>query len=266
MHTVTSRDGTPIAYWRSGQGPPLLLVHGVIADHSTTWRLVLPELERRFTVYAVDRRGRGGSGDSSEYELQCDAEDIAAVIDAIAEAVGEPVDLLGHSFGGLCTLEAGLLTANLRRLVVYEGTPRHEPVITLEGIERLEAMLDAGDVEGMLIALLRDVVEMPPEEIEMLRSQRDAWAVRLANAPVLPRELRAGERYRFAPERFRGMRAPTLLLVGEASPPRELEAATSVADALPDARIVVLPDVQHLAMYTAPDIFVGAVVRFLEEG
>lgn len=263
MHTVTSRDGTPIAYWRSGHGPPLLLVHGVVADHSTTWRLVLPELEKRFTVYAMDRRGRGGSGDSPEHQLQREAEDVAAVVDAIAAAVGEPVDLLGHSYGALCAIEAALLTDNVHRLILYEGALLDGPRTTPEGIERFERMLDAGDVEGMLVAFMDEVVEMPPAEIELLRSQRDAWAVRLGNAPMLPRELRAGERYRFEPERFSGMRAPTLLLVGGDSPPRELADAKAVEAALPGARIAMLPGQQHLAMYTAPDVFVGAIVRCL---
>jgi pimeloyl-ACP methyl ester carboxylesterase len=107
-------------------------------------------------------------------------------------------------------------------------------------------------------------VGMPPHEIELLRGQRDAWARRLANAPTLPREL-AGERdYVFRPERYAGVRATTLLLVGEDSPPGELRNAHGVAAALPDARVVVMPGQQHAAMYTAPDAFVAEVVRFLE--
>ncbi len=59
QESVTSVDGTPIAYWRSGEGPPLVLVHGTAADHRR-WRPVLPTFEQRFAVCAVDRRGRGG--------------------------------------------------------------------------------------------------------------------------------------------------------------------------------------------------------------
>ena len=261
MHTVTSRDGTRIAYWRRGAGPPLLLVHGVIADHSTTWRLVGPLLERRFTVLAMDRRGRGGSGDAPAYALEREAEDVAAVI----ASMEGPVNVLGHSYGGLCALEAARRAANVRRLVLYEGVYRRGSDNYPPGlVERLEGLLGAGDVEGMLVAMLRELVQMPPKEIELLRSQRDAWAVRLANAPTVPRELRADAGFRFQAERYQGVRAPTLFLVGGESPPREIENARSIAGAFPDARVAVLPGQQHLAMYTAPDAFVAEVVQFLE--
>jgi pimeloyl-ACP methyl ester carboxylesterase len=260
MHSVTSRDGSRIAFWRSGTGPPLLLVHGATADHTTTWRFVLPEFERRFTVHAMDRRGRGGSGDSPLYELQREAEDVAALVDSI----DEPVSVVGHSYGALCAMEAALLTVNLRRLVLYEGVPLRGADLYGPGlIDRLEAMREAGDMEGVLVAMFRELVEMSPEELEHLRSQSDAWAARLKNVPTLPRELRAEERYVFAPERFRQMRTPTLFLVGEDSPPRELENATRVSEALPDARVVALEGQQHAAMYTAPEAFVHEVVRFV---
>jgi pimeloyl-ACP methyl ester carboxylesterase len=81
METVTSRDGTPIAYELSGEGPPLALVHGMTADHST-WQLVLPDLSEHFTVYAMDRRGRGESGDAAaDYSLEREVEDVVALID-----------------------------------------------------------------------------------------------------------------------------------------------------------------------------------------
>jgi pimeloyl-ACP methyl ester carboxylesterase len=262
MQTVTSRDGTSIAYWRSGSGPPLLLVHGATADHTTTWRFVLPELDRHFTVYAMDRRGRGGSGDSPAYDLQREAEDVAAVVDAL----GGPVNVLGHSYGGLCAIEAALLTTNLHRMILYEGVPlRGENLYKPGIIDQLDALLKAGNIEGVLVAMFRELVEMPPEEIELLRAQRDAWAVRLSNAPTMPRELREEQRYTFEAERFRNMRTPTLLLVGEASPPRELENAKGVAAGLPNAQVVVLPEQQHAAMYTAPELFVREVVQFLEK-
>lgn len=106
MELVTSRDGTRIAFWRSGAGPPLLLVHGATADH-IRWQVVLSALDSRFRVCAMDRRGRGGSSDSPAYELAREAEDIIAVV----EALDEPVDVLGHSYGALCAIEASLRTS-----------------------------------------------------------------------------------------------------------------------------------------------------------
>lgn len=111
MEQVTSTDGTAIAFWRSGAGQPLLLVHGTTADHRR-WSGISPHLERHFTVYAMDRRGRGGSSDSPDYDIMREAEDVAAVV----EAMGEPVSILGHSYGAICSLEAALLTDKVRRL------------------------------------------------------------------------------------------------------------------------------------------------------
>ena len=97
-----------------------MLVHGASADH-TRWEAVRPLLEPHVTVYAVDRRGRGASGDAAAYTLDDEAADVAAVVDAVASSTGEQVDLFGHSYGGICALEAALLTRGIRRLVLHES-------------------------------------------------------------------------------------------------------------------------------------------------
>jgi pimeloyl-ACP methyl ester carboxylesterase len=260
MERVTSRDGTRIAVWRSGSGGPLLLVHGATADHSTTWRLVQPQFERRFTVYAMDRRGRGHSGDSVEYDLQREAEDIAAVI----EAIHAPVDVLGHSYGALCSLEAALLTSRMRRLVLYEGVPLAGEGAYPPGlIERLDDLIAAGDAEAALVGMYREIVRMPPAEIELMKSNVDAWSARLRNVRTMPREARVEQDYRFEAERFACMTVPTLLLVGGDSPASEIMNARAVAAGLPDATIGVLAHQQHVAMHSAPGMFVREVQQFL---
>lgn len=121
MEHVRSLDGTLIAFERSGAGPPLVLVHGILGS-SRRWP-VLPDLEQHFTITAIERHGRGESGDTEPYAIAREFEDVAAVVTAI----GGEVSLLGHSFGGLCVLEAALLTPHVRRLVVYEPSPAPVP-------------------------------------------------------------------------------------------------------------------------------------------
>lgn len=259
MERVTSPDGTPIAYQRRGTGPPLVLVHGAGAANALAWTAVLPALEERFTIYAVDRRGRGESGDSGAYAIEREFEDIAAVVDA----TGEPANLLGHSFGALCALEAALRTRRVRRLVLYE------PEIHLPGaapfpgeyIHRLEALLAAGDPEGMLVAFYSDV-GLTPDEIAQLASSA-LWPERVASAHTVPRELRAEWQYSWDAERFSHLQTPTLMLLGGDSPQPLQESTETIDRALPSSRIAIMPGQQHLAMYTAPDLFLHEILTFL---
>lgn len=261
METITSKDGTPIAYQRSGEGPPLVLVHGAAADHGR-WRPVLPAFEERFTIYAVDRRGRGGSGDADGYAIEREFEDVAAMVDFI----GAPVNLLGHSYGALCALEAALLTRNVRKLVLYEP-----PIdVTGEGIypprivDRMEAMLEAGDRDGVIATTMRDIVGASPEVVEYMRSL-PVWQARVAAAHTIPRELRASDAYRFDPERFGDLGVPTLLLLGGDSPATFGEAERAVDETLPDSRIVIMPGQGHAAMDTGTDLFTAEVLHFLAD-
>jgi pimeloyl-ACP methyl ester carboxylesterase len=261
LDKVVSCDGTPIAFYRNGTGSPLILVPGTGAANPAAWP-VIPALEEHFSVYAVDRRGRGESGDGPTYAIDREFEDIAAVVDSI----GEPADLLGHSFAALLALEAALLTQNLCRLILYE------PWITRPGIpaypegyiDRLEAQLEAGDREGVLITHYREDAGLTPDEIEKVKSS-PVWSARLATVHTLPREMRAEERYRFDAQRFKDLHTPTLLLLGGESSQVFKESTESVDEALPNSCIAILPGQKHIAMYTAPELFVGEVVQFLGE-
>jgi pimeloyl-ACP methyl ester carboxylesterase len=258
VETIDSKDGTAIAFARSGTGPPLVLVHGTTADH-TRWKPLLPQFEAHFTVYAVDRRGRGGSGDAGDYSIEQEFDDIAAVVDAI----GEPVFLLGHSYGAVCALEASLRTRHLRKLVLYEPPIRTAESLYPEGTaECLQALLDSGDNDRVVATFFRQVVRAPDEELRLLRELPN-WPARVAAAHTIPRELRIDHEYRFQPARFSAMRVPTLLLLGGNSPAKFKDAVDQVHDALPDARIAVMPGQQHTAMNTAPDLFLREVLDFL---
>lgn len=238
-----------------------MLVHGT-GGASSRWSPILPALEKQFTVYAVDRRGRGESVETQSYAIEREFEDVAAVVNSI----GDGVNLLGHSFGAICTLDAALLTPHLRKLVLYEpplpvpGVPIYPAGV----IDRLEALLDEGDRVSVLTTFFREVVRMPPHELELFKAS-PAFPARVAAAHTLPRELRAHEGYRFEPARFKHLNVPTLLLLGGDSPQFFKAAIEALHATLPNNRIVVLPGQQHIAIDTAPDLFVHEVQTFLLE-
>src|SRR5215210_842683 len=258
--TVTSKDGTTIAYWRSGDGPPLVLIHGTTADHSR-WTPVMPAFERRFTVCAIDRRGRGGSGASGDYAIEREFEDVAAVVDSL----GGPANLLGHSYGALCALEAALLTRNVRKLVLYDPgiEVAGEEIYPHEVIEQLEALLGKGDRDGVVATTMREVAGLPPETVEYMRAQ-PVWQARVAAAHTIPRELRAVKAYRLNAERFGALGVPTLMLSGGDSPTALRKAGEAVDETLPNSRIVVMPGHGHAAMDTGTELVTTEVVRFVE--
>ena len=266
MTRVESRDGTEIAVWTSGHGPPLVLVHGAVADH-TRWRPLLPHLEPHVTVHAMDRRGRGASGDAPGYAIEREFEDVAAVVDAVADASGSAADLYGHSFGGLCAFGGATLTAGIGRLVLYEGWPpadaraRELP----PGVGgRLDALLAEGNRDAVVEAMFREVVRMPEAEITALRAQ-PAWPARVAAAPTIVRELRAIPQAPFDPGQAARIAVPTLLLTGSDSDDPFAADLATVAAALPDARIGVLDGQRHVADILAPELFARRLLAFLGE-
>ncbi len=258
MHSVQSKDGTSIASWESGHGPPLVLVHGTTADHQR-WAPILPELEKHFTVYAVDRRGRGGSGDAPDYTLEREFEDIAAVV----AAIGDPVSLLGHSHGAICALEAALRTSNVRKLILYEPPINTDGTIYPAGIlERLQALLDAGDRAGVVTTFFKEFLRMPQPELDLMPSA-PTWPARVAAAHTIVREIRLNDLYRLEPARLARMRSPTLLLLGGDSSMFFKKAIEAIHASLPDNRIDVMPGQQHAAINAAPELFLRLVLEFL---
>jgi pimeloyl-ACP methyl ester carboxylesterase len=197
MERAISADDTPIAYRRAGSGPPLLLVHGTAADH-TRWTPLLPALEGRYTVHALDRRGRGASGDAAAYAIDREVDDLIAVV----EAIGAPVAVLGHSFGAICALEAACRTGAIDRLILYEPPYIVSPTLRLASAEvsaRLEELVARGDGDAALEYFFLEVPRLPPDQVVALRAA-PTWPARVAAAHTLNREIQAAESYPFAPE------------------------------------------------------------------
>jgi pimeloyl-ACP methyl ester carboxylesterase len=186
MEKVISKDGTTISYTKKGNGPPLLFVHGITADHNS-WNKLVTGLENNFTVYAMDRRGRGESSDAPQYELMREAEDIVAVIDHI----NEPVNLFGHSYGGLCCMEAALLTGKIRKLILYEpAVDVADSIYPPDASAELKKRIDAGDLESAMEYFLRDIAKMTEQELEMYR-KTPLWKARIPLVTTIPREMEA---------------------------------------------------------------------------
>jgi pimeloyl-ACP methyl ester carboxylesterase len=248
----------PIAYERSGSGPPLVLVHGTSVERFS-FCFVVPLFRDRFTLVAVDRRGRGESGDSTEgYAIEQEFSDIAAVVDSL----GEPADLFGHSYGATVALGAATLARNLRRLVMYEPAPGVSQVAP-ELMARLDALLAEDEREQLLTLFLTDA-GLDPDALQQLRAS-PIWAPRVAAAHTIPRELRAEEGYRPDPEAFAALPARLLFLLGSESPEWALQGTNSVRALLPNSRVVVLEGEGHLAILTAPELVGDQVTQFLCE-
>ncbi len=261
---VTSPDGTPIAVFASGRGRPLVFVHGTTAAHST-FRLVVSLLQEHVAVHALDRRGRGDSGDSAAYSLDREYADVAAVVDAVAEAWGGPVDLLGHSYGGNVAFGAATLTRNIRRLVLYEGWPMPDLAdrSTPPGLlERLESLIEEGRREQALEMFYRDVAKVSEDELAGAKAA-PTWQARVAAVHTVPREIRAFGEVGFDPRDAARIDVPALLLVGSESPPDIQGKPEVVAASLPDARIRTLEGQGHLAYLTDPEGFAAVVMGFL---
>ena len=235
-----------------------MLVHGTSVERFS-FRFFEPLLTERFTLYAVDRRGRGESGDSTDgYAIEKEFADIAAVVDSLAE----PADLFGHSYGATVALGAALLARNLRRLILYEpapGVPQVDPDLPA----RLDALLAEGEREQVLSVFLTEV-GLDPDALEQLRAS-PIWELRVSAAHTIPRELRAEESYRPDSNVFASLAVPTLLLLGSESPQWAKEGTESVQSVLPDSRVAILEGEGHIALMTAPELVAHEVTRFLDE-
>lgn len=263
---VESRDGAQIAVFRSGRvdGPPLILVHGASADH-TTFRVLAPILADTFDLYAIDRRGRGASGDVLPYAIEREFEDIAAVAGAVADQRGVAcVDVFGHSYGGRCSLGAALLTDLIRRVISYEGAPAApgERYGDASLAEELTGLAAAGLLETLLENFMTRVVGMSEGDLAAYRDD-PVWPRRVAAAGTIARELAVEAGEAAGSERLGTVRQPVLQLLGGASLPTFATATWALDERLADGRVMVIAGARHAAHHTHPAAVVDAVVAFL---
>jgi pimeloyl-ACP methyl ester carboxylesterase len=232
------------------------MVHGA---GSGRWGfdLVRPLLEPRFTVWAVDRRGRGDSGDGDGYSVEREFEDVAAVV----REAGDGALLFGHSYGALVSAGAAGRLEGLERLVLYE--PPMGGVLADEAWQaRFQAHLAAGDPDAAVRLFLHDVGGYSHVEIDVMEGT-PAWQERLAAAPTVPRELHAERAVAIGALGLERLDLACLLLVGSESPAWARRSTEAFAAAIPGAEVRTLEGHGHGAAVSGPALLAAEIERFL---
>ena len=256
METVTSADGTTIAFDTTGSGPPLVLVVGAFCDRHTTnslTKLLAPD----FTVYEYDRRGRGDSGDTSPYAVGREVDDLRAVV----EVTDSTPFVFGHSSGAVLALEAAARGVPIARLVAYEppyiveGT-RERPGGDLA--DRLAALVADGNRGDAARLFLTEAVQLPPQVVAMIDKSPD-WPAMVALAHTLQYDIELCDDNEIRPERLGKISAPTLVLGGHNSPDWFHATVRATAAAIPGAQHQFLAGQDHGA---ADDVLAPVLVAF----
>ncbi len=262
MNQVMSKDGTVIAFDRSGNGPAVILVGGAFqyrAIDPPTVQLA-KRLASHFTVFHYDRRGRGDSGDTQPYATEREIEDLGAVM---AEAGGS-ASVFAMSSGGALALDAAANGLNITRLAIYEppfnSGDEHARQASENYTRQLTALLAEGR-RGDAVALAMTTWGAPAEAIAGMR-QTPIWPLFESVAPTLAYDDAIMEDGSVPEEQLASITVPTLLIDGGASPAFMQNATQAVAHALPNAQYRTLEGQTH---DVAPEVLAPVLVEFFME-
>ena len=259
MSQTRSKDGTLIAYDRSGGGPALIIVDGALCSRGFGPSPKLaPLLARHFTVYAYDRRGRGESGDTQPYSHTREVEDLAALIDA----AGGSASLLGLSSGAALALHAAAAGLPVANVVAYEP-----PYVDADGRRggsvherELAHLLEQGKRGSAVSYFMKDMVCAPAALVYMMRLMPWVFCKLEAVAHTLPYDAAVMTGFRIPRERFASIALPVLVMNGSKTDARLKSAAQAIAAAIPRAQRRELPGQTH---NVKPGVLTPEVVEFL---
>ena len=247
MKTVTSKDGTTIAFDQSGQGPAVILVDGALQYRAFDQGMaqLADLLAQHFTVIHYDRRGRGDSTDTQPYALQREIEDIEALID---EAGGSAF-VYGISSGAALAMEAAIkLSDKVKKLAMYEAPYNDDETAQQawrEYTQQLGELLEAGR-GGDAVGLFMMLVGATAADVEGIR-QDPMWPLWEAVAPTLAYDHIAalGEDASVPTKRATSVTVPTLVMNGSESFPFMHVTAVALANAIPHAQHRTLEGQTH---------------------
>ncbi len=243
MQKVFSRDGTPIAFDRVGNGPPVILVSGALSDRSVGDPRLALLLQRHFTVFTYDRRGRGASGDTPPYAVDREVEDI----DAIIEEAGGSACVYGVSSGAALAMEAAAGGLEITKLALLEppyrvdrSAPRPPDDLTTRVVE----LISIGRRGDAVEFFLTKAVGLPSEAVVQMRNA-PMWAGMEAIAHTLVYDFTIMGDGSLPTERIGRVKTPALVIASNASSPWLRQAVQAVADALPNAETQFLEGQFH---------------------
>jgi pimeloyl-ACP methyl ester carboxylesterase len=249
MDTLSSPDGTTIAYDQQGEGPALILVDGALTVHSSGSGELARLLAPGFTVYGFDRRGRGGSGDTLPYAVDREIDDIEALIDRAAALAPGPAFLYGHSSGGPLTMQAAIrLGGKVSKIAMYEPPYNNDPDAQQSWSQYLRQLGQAlaEGRRGDAVTLFMRFVGTPAEQVEGMRGA-PFWPGLETVAPTLAYDHAAimGEPWSVPAELAARVSVPALVLAGDAGMAFMAETARALSQAIPDGQLRILADQKH---------------------
>ncbi|MDD5368842.1 MAG: alpha/beta hydrolase [Anaerolineaceae bacterium] len=255
--TVTSKDGTKIAYDKIGHGPVVILVLGALNSRKSGTKLA-KLLASSFTVISYDRRGRGDSTDTAPYAPGREVEDIAALINE----VGEPVYFYGHSSGAAIVLEAASkMRKQIKKIAIYEAP------YTLDGDagkaakeynKQLKKLLASG-CNGDAVSLFVRNVGVSDKQIQAMKSM-PMWRGLEALAPTLAYDSDVlGEGHALPTSLLAGITTPALVMHGGKGAPSMRDAAQAISEAIPKAQLRTLAGQTH---GVSPKVLVPILTEF----
>lgn len=254
MKTVTSKDGTTIAFDQSGKGPALILVVGAFNDRSTGAPLS-QLLERYFTVFNYDRRGRGDSTDVQPYAVERELEDLEALI----EEAGGSAFVFGYSSGAVLALRAAAYGLTIPKLALYESPPTGPRA---ENLAARLAELIAADQRGDAVELFQmEGVGIPAEVVAGMRNAPFRPALEKM-AHTLVYEMTILSDVAMPPKVAASVQVPTLVIDGGNSPEVMHHASQSLAGAISDSQYRTLEGQTH---DIDPAVMAPVLVEFFKE-
>lgn len=252
---VSSKDGTSIAVRKSGSGPAILFIHGLGVESERAWGRIVPLLNGSHTVYTMDLRGHGQSGDGQDYSLSRDGDDIIAVL----KTTGRPVTVVAHSYGGLAVIAALDRLDGIDRLILYEPAILTQAMSAerVKLLEEMEKAIVGNDLDAAKVAGMR-VVGFPERIIEQLRAS-PAWKSDLSmrEAQRSRSRLREHERFRLPTQTLAAFSRPTKVLLGSVTTGWLQQSAQTVCKQMPRCELVLLEGQGHIANERAPELFVS---------